>query len=140
MFIEHNFRQVIRNEEFIELPTDVNIEKWVTHVLDHQTDIIVKNKENLDNQKIQIPKPDATATTTATTSTTTATTTSTTSFKTIHVSDNVFGPQEFENLSKAFGKLGSPKNIDFCCPKCDLRTRDENEMKNHLELELNKIR
>lgn len=147
MFIEHNFRQISRNEELIELPTNANIEKWVTNVLEHQTDIIVKNKENLDKQKIQIPNVDATSTTiVSTTSTTMAmttstTTTSTTPFTMAQTTDNVnMVPKDFENLSRAFGKLGSPKNIDFCCPKCDLRTRDENEMKNHLELELNKIR
>lgn len=129
MFIEHSFRQVSRHEELIELPTNVNIEKWVTKVLDHQTDIIAKNKENLDKQKIQTPKPDATSTTT-----------STPPFKTVQINNVSVGPKEFDNLSQAFGKFGSPKNIDFCCPKCDLQTRDENVMKNHLELELNKIR
>lgn len=129
MFIEHSFRQVSKHEDLIELPTNVNIEKWVTNILDHQTDIIAKNKENFEKQKIQIPKPDATSST------------STPPLKTIQTPGNVnIEAKEFDNLSQAFGKLGSPKNIDFCCPKCDLQTRDENVMKNHLELELNKIR
>lgn len=130
MFIEHSFRQVTRHEEGIELPTNVNIEKWVTKVLDHQTHLIAKNKENLDKQKIQTPKPD-----------TMSMTMSTPPFKTSDTSDNVnVGAKEFGNLSQAFGKFGAPRNINFCCPKCDLQTRDENVMKNHLELELNKIR
>lgn len=128
MIIEHSFRQVSRHDEIIELPTNVNIEKWVTKVIEHQSDIIAKNKENLTKQKIQVPKTDATVSVTPTT-------------KTTQNLDKVnFGGKEIENLSQAFGKFGSSKNIEFCCPKCDFQTRDESEMKNHLELELNKIR
>lgn len=126
MFIEHSIRQITKHEEFIELPTNVNIEKWVTNVLDHQTDIIAKSKENLAKQKIQVPNTDAM---------------SKAPIKTTQTSENVnFGGNDIEKLSEAFGKFGSPKNIEFCCPKCDLQTRDESEIKNHLELELNKIR
>lgn len=103
-----------------ELPIDVNIEKWVSKLLDHQSAIIDRNKVNA-KQKISVEKPIASP-------------------------SKVVEPPKLAQVSsdteleQAFGSLGTPKDNSYCCPKCKISFKDEDEMRNHLESELTKIR
>ncbi|CAG9791188.1 unnamed protein product [Diatraea saccharalis] len=112
------------SQEPTQLPLDVNIEKWVTHILQYQTKSIEKNKDNLSKQKILTERP-APSTSTA---------------KTTSVSDKVSDKYSMKDLEQAFGKLGVPSNMFFCCPKCDFEVKEESSMRDHLEGELTKIR
>jgi hypothetical protein len=109
------------------LPIDVNIEKWVSAVLEHQTEAIEKNKENMAKQKIVVEKPS-----TATYS------------KDPAVLELLEKPSTESyttaELEEAFGPLGESCNDMFCCPKCNYKAADEVSMRIHLENELSKIR
>ncbi|CAH0402919.1 unnamed protein product [Chilo suppressalis] len=114
-----------QSQEPKQLPSDVNIEKWVSHILQHQTKSIEKNKENLSKQKMLTEKPAP--------STSTAKPTSVSTEK---------PPDKYsmKELELVFGKLGVPNNMMFCCPKCSFKTKDEAAMRDHLESELTRIR
>lgn len=122
MSIEH-FRQY----EHIELPKDVNKEKWVTGQLDHQASIIDKHKSNLAKQKITVEKLTKPVSSTVSSS----------------APPTVDAVEKFSmaQLEQAFGHFGEPSDTMYCCPfQCDFLTADELVMRNHLETELNKIR
>lgn len=101
-----------------ELPVNHNIEKWVSKLLDHQSAIIDKNK--LNQPKVITEKPLAGPS------------------KVIEPTKCVISSDT--ELEQAFGCLGSPKENSYCCPKCEMMIEDEDEMKNHLESELTRIR
>ncbi|XP_075983411.1 uncharacterized protein LOC142981401 isoform X2 [Anticarsia gemmatalis] len=118
---EHMTSEHRRQYDHIELPADVNIEKWVLAVLNHQTNTISKFKDNLAKQKIIVEnKPGP--------------------------SNIVVAPQESTSqytetdLQAAFGQFGAPTNTMLSCPKCVFTANEEAAMLNHLEMELNKIR
>lgn len=111
-----------RQYDHIELPIDVNIEKWITGQLDHQAAIIEKYKANLAKQKITIEKSKPGPSTTAQ--------------PTIEAVEKYSAAQ----LEEAFGKFGTPNDMMFRCPKCGTLNKDESAMRDHLEMELNKIR
>lgn len=110
-----------RQYDHIELPTDHNIEKWVTSVLNHQAEIITKYKENLAKQKIIVENKPGPST------------------ETVVPKETVVKYNE-KDLETAFGPLGSHNNYMFCCPKCGFLSVEEVPMRDHLEMELNKIR
>lgn len=106
-----------------ELPVNVNIEKWVAKLLDHQAAIIGGNKVNV-LQKTAIEKP-----------------------KDLAGPSKVVEPEppkavqsSDSELELAFGSFGSPIDENYCCPKCRMSIKDEDEMRNHLESELTRIR
>ncbi|KAJ2940308.1 hypothetical protein O0L34_g11892 [Tuta absoluta] len=123
MVTEHRQSRAI---EPIELDADTRIERWVNKVLDHQAAIIETNKSKLAQQKIHTEKPTPTPVNTA--------------HNPPEPVSRSFGEKETENLIQAFGLFGGPHNGSFCCPKCSYLTTDESAMKDHLEIELNKIR
>lgn len=107
----------------VSLPIDSNIEKWVAELLDHQSELIKKNKENLGKQSIQVPAP------------------STSKAPEKPVEQLPLRPKpSMKELEQAFGQLGVANNMQFCCPKCVFRVKDEVVMRDHLESELSKIR
>lgn len=104
-----------------ELPVNVNIEKWVTKLLDHQSAIIDGRKVTAQ-PKIATEKP---------------------------IAGPSKAPESLEprkvqssesELEQSFGSFGSPDNDGYCCPKCKMVIKDEDEMRNHLESELTRIR
>ncbi|KAH9629817.1 hypothetical protein HF086_009944 [Spodoptera exigua] len=121
--VEHMTAEHRRQYDHIELPKDINKEKWVAAQLDHQTAIIQALKANLAKQKIQTERMNKPGPSTA-------------------------APPQIEPVEKyttaqlveAFGELGAPKAMMFCCPKCNASHRDEVAFRDHLETELNKIR
>lgn len=107
-----------------ELQVDVNIENWVTGLLEHQTKLIQSNKENLAKQRIQIPPPVP-------------------STSIVHkpaVIPSSSSKANMKELEQAFGPFGGPSNSLFSCPKCAFKVKDEVAMYAHLESELTKIR
>ncbi|XP_059048195.1 uncharacterized protein LOC131843542 [Achroia grisella] len=108
----------------IELPVDINIENWVAGLIEHQTKVIVKNKEKLAKQRIQAP-PAVPSTSTV--------------YKTTVAPSNT-SKANIKELEQAFGSFGGPSNSLFSCPKCTFKTNDEVAMHAHLESELTKIR
>lgn len=117
MTAEH-FRQY----DHIELPKDLNKEKWVTGQLDYQAAIIDKYKANLAKQKTVIERPAKPVVIPTT--------------PTIEEVDK-FSVKQLEEL---FGEFGAPRNMMYCCPKCNTLLKDEAAMRDHMEMELNKIR
>ncbi|KAG6458947.1 hypothetical protein O3G_MSEX011135 [Manduca sexta] len=97
-------------QEPVELPTDKNVEQWVAGLIEHQTSLIEKAKQNP-------PVEDKPST-----------------------SKGVTDEANLEELKQAFGSFGSPRDSLLCCPKCSCTLKDEAAMKEHLESELNKIR
>lgn len=112
-----------------ELPVNKNIEKWVLELLNHQSSAIEKSKTNpllVDLAKNQpkaverpVPGPSE-----------------------IMVAEPAKSVQDFTDseLEEAFGVFGAPKDDCYCCPKCNVNIKSEDEMRNHLESELTKIR
>lgn len=111
-----------RQSDPIQLPINSSIESWVQAQLDHQAAIIEKHKTNLAKQKIVVEKPTPGPSTAPTTP--------------VEPQTNF----TLADLEAAFGAFGAPKNMMFCCPKCNALQRDEALMRDHLEMELNKIR
>lgn len=120
---DHMLTEHRQNRDPIELPLDPNVEKWVDELLQHQTYIIQKTKENFARQKIQVAKPREVPSTSKT-------------------QDKPIGnsTKTQEELEKLFGPLGAAKDNNYCCPKCPFKTKDHSKMQDHLESELNKIR
>lgn len=119
---DHMISEHGRQYDLLELPLDVNIEKWVNGVLEHQKNIISEHKNNLMKQKIVVPpKPGP--------------------------STEIVAPKEVpastysdEVLEQAFGPFGEPKEFKFCCARCGFRSKGVDFFRDHLETELNKIR
>ncbi|KAM3964042.1 LOW QUALITY PROTEIN: uncharacterized protein ACR2FA_002089 [Aphomia sociella] len=107
-----------------ELPLDINIENWVTGLLNFQTQMIERNKENLAKQRIQQPPavPSTSKPTQVQTDVSSA------------IKANMI------ELEQAFGPFSAPSNMLFSCPKCSFKVKDEVAMRDHLESELTKIR
>ncbi|XP_046963748.1 uncharacterized protein LOC124532741 [Vanessa cardui] len=125
-----------QNKEPIALQVDKRVETWVAKLLEYQTEMIEKNKENLAKQKEEIlraaPGPSRPKTPPK---------------RTVEVneikqtsSNTVANKPTMVELERLFGSLGASVNMSFCCPKCHSMFKDEDAMKNHLESELNKIR
>ncbi|CAB3220182.1 unnamed protein product [Arctia plantaginis] len=119
---DHMLSEHRRQYDHIELPTDINIERWVNSMLDHQASIIMKYKDNLAKQSIIVEhnKPGP-------------------SVEIVLPKENV-GKYSDKDLETTFGSFGSPNGLMFCCPKCSFVSKDEVPMRDHLEMELNKIR
>lgn len=118
MWTEHR-----QNQEPIELPVDVNVEAWVSKLLDYQDDLIKKNRDKLAQQKIQVERISAPA-----------------APRTVDVPNSSGNKLTVEELEKAFGPLGAASNMMFVCPKCNFHAKDQVAMQDHLELELTRIR
>lgn len=118
MWTEHR-----QNQEPIELAVDVNVEAWVSKLLDYQEDLIKKNREKLAQQKIQVERISAPA-----------------ASRTVEVSNRAAKNLTIEELEKAFGSLGAASNMMLVCPKCKFKAKDEVAMQDHLEAELTRIR
>ncbi|XP_072934213.1 uncharacterized protein [Epargyreus clarus] len=120
---EHGYSR----EEPIALQVDMRIETWVAKLLEHQTTIIERNKDNLAKQKVEIlrsnPGP------------------STPKIDPPEPPKSVEKPNvSMAELERLFGPLGVPSNMNYSCPKCNINARSEAVMQDHLESELNKIR
>ncbi|XP_013184117.1 uncharacterized protein LOC106129948 [Amyelois transitella] len=109
----------------INLPVDENIERWVAELLRHQTTIIERNKHNLLVQKVQTPGPSG------------LNAPQKVPEKPVETPKINFNGQELE---EAFGTFGAGNSKEFCCPKCAFKTEKEDLMREHLEMELTKIR
>ncbi|XP_039752118.1 uncharacterized protein LOC120628008 isoform X2 [Pararge aegeria] len=131
---EHMQTEHRQNRDPIALPVDNRVETWVTKLLEHQTSLIAKYKENLAKQKIEIlrsvPGPSASKPQTQTPK-------KLYSLLTTKTSPNKPGVADLENM---FGPFGASSNSSFCCPKCNSSFNEEDLMRTHLESELNKIR
>ncbi|XP_022831670.1 uncharacterized protein LOC111360081 isoform X1 [Spodoptera litura] len=121
--VEHMTAEHRRQYDHIELPKDINKEKWVAAQLDHQAGIIQAHKANLAKQKIQTERVNKPGPSTA-------------APPTIETVEKYSAAQ----LIEAFGEFGAPKDTMFCCPKCNILHGDETTFRDHLETELNKIR
>ncbi|XP_047032782.1 uncharacterized protein LOC124639458 [Helicoverpa zea] len=119
---DHMTSEHFRQYDHIQLPIDVNKELWVAAQLDHQQAIIDKYKANLSQQKIIVErnKPVLVIQTPPT----------------VEVVEKYSAAQ----LQEAFGEFGTPMHMMYCCPKCRLTFKEEQVMKDHMEVELNKIR
>ncbi|XP_012548180.2 uncharacterized protein LOC101742695 [Bombyx mori] len=117
-------------QEPIQLPKNANIENWVQGHLEYQTDLIERNKENLKQQKVLVPRaeprplaaPPADA-----------------AEKALETEDSV-KKYTVEDLEKTFGSFCTPSEMQYRCPKCNYTVREEATMREHLEGELSKIR
>ncbi|XP_050353251.1 uncharacterized protein LOC126775403 [Nymphalis io] len=125
-----------QNKEPIALQVDKRVETWVAKLLEYQTELIEKNKENLAKQKEEIyrtapgpSRPKSPPKRTAEFNEMKQSSSNTDAKKTTML-----------ELVRLFGPLGASVNMSFCCPKCHSIFKDEESMKNHLESELNKIR
>lgn len=108
----------------IELPVDSRVETWITKALDHQFLSIERNSHNLASLAIAKPKAGP---------------------STPKQAEPSVGPEsgdncDDENLQNMFGRFGEPDGMLFNCPKCNYKIREESAMRNHLEIELTKIR
>ncbi|CAG5046988.1 unnamed protein product [Parnassius apollo] len=124
---DHMLTEHRNNREPIELPVDVRVETWIAKLLDHQFLLIEKNKQNLTKQITAVVPVNS------------APTTSKSQDAHMNVPESDNGHSE-EELEKMFGTFGTPENKSFNCPKCSLKIREESAMRDHLEIELNKIR
>ncbi|KAI8441939.1 hypothetical protein MSG28_005611 [Choristoneura fumiferana] len=120
---EHMWTEHRQNQEPIELPVDVNVEAWVSKLLDYQEDLIKKNRDKLAQQKIQVERVSAPAPS-----------------RTVEMPNTSAKKLTVEELEKAFGSLGAASNMMFVCPKCKFQAKEEVAMQDHLELELTRIR
>ncbi|CAK1541810.1 unnamed protein product [Leptosia nina] len=125
---EHMQSEHHQNRDPVELPVDVRVETWVTKLLEHQEAIINLAKEKLDQQKAEIRK-------------------NTEPLQQQKVQTQASSPSRNaqdkpnkEELERQFGALGQSKSMSFCCPKCNELIKEECNMRDHLESELNKIR
>ena len=119
---EHMNAEHFRQYDHIELPKDINKEKWVAGQLDYQQAIIDKYKANLAKEKATVERPNKPS--------------AVPTPPTIEEVDKFAVKQ----LEEAFGEFGAPRNAMYCCPKCNALLKDEAAMRDHLEMELNKIR
>ncbi|KAJ8712842.1 hypothetical protein PYW08_008146 [Mythimna loreyi] len=119
---DHMNMEHFRQYDHIELPKDMNKERWVAGQLDHQAAIIEKHKANLVKQKIIVERVNKPAP--------------------VCAPPPVEAVDKFSvnQLEEAFGEFGAPSNMMYCCPKCGTLLKDETAMRDHLESELNKIR
>nr|XP_026494507.1 uncharacterized protein LOC113399574 [Vanessa tameamea]XP_026494508.1 uncharacterized protein LOC113399574 [Vanessa tameamea]XP_026494509.1 uncharacterized protein LOC113399574 [Vanessa tameamea]XP_026494510.1 uncharacterized protein LOC113399574 [Vanessa tameamea] len=126
-----------QNKEPIALQVDKRIETWVAKLLEYQTELIEKNKENLAKQKEEIlraaPVPSRPKTPPKRTA-------EVNEIKQTSSNNTISNKPTMVELERLFGSLGASVNMSFCCPKCHSIFKDEDAMKNHLESELNKIR
>ncbi|XP_045770929.1 uncharacterized protein LOC123871270 isoform X2 [Maniola jurtina] len=128
---EHMQTEHRQNRDPIALPVDSRVETWVAKLLEHQTTLIDKYKENLAKQKAEILRTNP------------GPSTSKPQHEQVKESSNTVGatnkPDDAE-LEKIFGHFGASSNLSFCCPKCSSSFKEEDLMHTHLESELNKIR
>ncbi|XP_041971746.1 uncharacterized protein LOC121727813 [Aricia agestis] len=125
-FREHAQTEHIQfpNLEPHQLPVDPRVELWISKLLDHQRTLITRNREKLAVQKAEIKR---TAPSTAP-----AQNTSQPSHKP--------QPKTTKEVEKLFGTYGKPSGMLYCCPKCSTTFKEENDLREHLESELSKIR
>ncbi|CAG9559004.1 unnamed protein product [Danaus chrysippus] len=127
---EHMQVEHCQNREPIALQIDHRVETWVNKLLEHQTTLIEKYKENLLKQKAEIFR--------------TAPEVNKIQSHQMELSQNTSKSNNsdisIEDFNKIFGAIGAPVNRLYCCPKCGATFKEEDLMQNHLESELNKIR
>lgn len=110
-------------QEPVQLPTNLNIEKWVTEHVEYQANLIKINEEKVAKQKLAISKVTAGPS---------------------RQSNNEALPEcprhSVDELENMFGEFGTPCDMQFRCPKCNFSDKDEHSMRQHMENELAKIR
>ncbi|KAJ0173263.1 hypothetical protein K1T71_011439 [Dendrolimus kikuchii] len=119
MAAEHRLTKL---QNIIELPADMNLERWVQAYLGHQGKFIENSRKSLNDLKLAAAKAAAT----------------------VAPTQKQPEPEQCqysnEDLIKAFGGFGEASEGKYCCPKCDFVSTENDMIKVHLEEELGKIR